>query len=638
MSAIAGVVHFHEEPIADDTVAAVMSALPSLRADDVRVWRGAPNAFLGCAALWATPESVGETMPLFDAERGLAIVADAIVDNRAELFEALQVPRERRASMPDGELILTAYAAWGVDTPSRLVGDFAFVVWDLRKRMLFGARDFSGTRTLYYSGDGRRFAFATTMRPLLALPCVGDRLNDGWIAEFLTIPVTADAVTGGETVYRDIRQIPPSHAIVATANGAALLNYRALSGVEPLRLPSDEAYEEAFRDVFRRAVSDRLRSRKPVGAQLSGGLDSGSVAAFAARELASSGRPLHTFSYVPVEGFESWLPRRQLPNERRQIESVVSFVGNIAPTFSDFADKDPLSVVDDWLETLEMPYKCFENSYWLQGVYEAAERQGVGTLLNGQRGNWTVSWGPAFDYLAELAKRLRWLQFYREWTAFSANYGASRRWVLSVVRRKAFPSGASEPLPLLIAPSFAARTGVLERVSESGVELRNRAQNHYDVRRHQFERTFYWGLNGTIGTKMSLKHGLWERDPTNDLRVVRFCLSVPEDQYVRGGYGRSLIRRATAGLLPDDVRLNQRTRGVQGADGVFRMTPAWSEFVAEADAALRDPDVAPFVNIGLLREALDRIRAEARPRYAYDTDFRLVMRFVIFRRFMKRRG
>ena len=82
---------------------------------------------------------------------------------------------------------------------------------------------------------------------------------------------------------------------------------------------------------------------------------------------------------------------------------------------------------------------------------------------------------------------------------------------------------------------------------------------------------------------------MWKRDPTNDLRVIRFCLSVPEDQYVQNGMNRALIRRSTKGYLPDKERLNQRVRGVQGADCVYRMTPHWNKFIDELDKMSNDP-------------------------------------------------
>ena len=84
-----------------------------------------------------------------------------------------------------------------------------------------------------------------------------------------------------------------------------------------------------------------------------------------------------------------------------------------------------------------------------------------------------------------------------------------------------------------------------------------------------------------LHAKLSLRYSLWKRDPTNDLRVVRFCFSVPEEQYVQNGLDRALIRRATENVLPDEVRLNQQIRGIQGADWVHRMIPYWNTFIDE---------------------------------------------------------
>ena len=108
------------------------------------------NVFFGCHAQWITPESIGEPFPYYDYERQLTITADAIIDNREELFERLQIDSDKRKTMPDSQLILLAYYKWGEDSPKYLVGDFAFMIWDEREKKLFGARDFSGSRTLYY--------------------------------------------------------------------------------------------------------------------------------------------------------------------------------------------------------------------------------------------------------------------------------------------------------------------------------------------------------------------------------------------------------------------------------------------------------------------------------------------------------
>ena len=103
-------------------------------------------------------------------------------------------------------------------------------------------------------------------------------------------------------------------------------------------------------------------------------------------------------------------------------------------------------------------------------------------------------------------------------------------------------------------------------------------------RRKQFDQLFFWNLNGINGTNLSLKYSLWDRDPTNDLRVAKFCMSLPDHQFVQQGYDRSLVRRATKGYLPEEIRLNQKTRGVQGADAIPRMQDQWKDMIEELES------------------------------------------------------
>jgi len=647
MSAITGIYYVSDSQALHAQGNSLMMSLWKYPADAAQTWcRG--NVFLGCHAQWITPESVGEKLPLYDAERKLAITADAIIDNRKQLFDLLQVEQGMRATMTDSALILLAYDKWKEDAPKYLVGDFAFMIWDERRNRLFGARDFSGCRTLYFHHSAQRFAFCTTIEPLFSLPGVEQKLNEQWTAEFLAIMATTDAVDPASTVYRNIGQLPPSHRVIVADGKMTLSRYCSISAGETLRLKSNEEYEEAFHEVFQNAVKARIRTYRKVGAQLSGGLDSGSVASFAARMLHEEQKQLHTFSYVPLAGFADWTPKGRIADERAYIQSTLDYTdhitGNITSTFLDFPQSSPYSEVDDMLDLMEMPYKYYENSFWLKGIYAEAHKQGMGVILNGQRGNWTVSWGPALEYQAGLLKRMKWLDFYRETRQYSRNIGVSQARVWKFAGRKAFPGishlfqRADNPVyPMLINANFAKRMNVFAKLAEHGFNQPNFATySAYEARKQQFNELNIWSLTGTAGTRMSLRYGLWERDPTNDLNVIRFCLSLPERQCVQKGVDRSLIRRATAHYLPDNVRLNQRTRGVQGADGVFRMSDQWDDFIEESRKLLVDPTIAPFLNVAQLKAALAKISAESKAEYIYDFDFRILMRAIIFNRFMKR--
>ena len=112
---------------------------------------------------------MGEQLPFYDYEMQCAITSDAIIDNRKELFERLQIESTYQKYITDSELILRAYYKWKEDAPKFLVGDFAFMIWDQKQQRLFGARDFSGSRTLYYHKSHEKFAFCTIIEPLLTL-------------------------------------------------------------------------------------------------------------------------------------------------------------------------------------------------------------------------------------------------------------------------------------------------------------------------------------------------------------------------------------------------------------------------------------------------------------------------------------
>jgi asparagine synthase (glutamine-hydrolysing) len=641
MSAIAGIFNTNKEPVSREHGQVMMNTLQKFPADEVKVWQTG-NIFLGCHAQWITPESSWEELPYYDYDSQLAITADAIIDNRVELFEKLQVDRKKRKTMPDSQLILLAYCKWGEDSPKQLIGDFAFMIWDGKKQKLFGARDFSGARTLYYYTDDHRIIFCTVMQPLLNLPDVKKQLNEQWLADFLAIPDMFDTVDPSSTVYKDIMQIPPSHTISVTDGKVKLSRYLHLTGENKLLLKSDEEYEEAFKEVFGNAINDYMRTDYKVGSRLSGGLDSGSVVGFAARSLKKQGRPLHTFSYVPIDGFEDWTPKSRIANERPNIQSTVDYVGNIKQNYLSFPDKSPLSEVDEWLDVLETPYKFFENSHWISGIYKEASRQGVRIMLNGARGNYTISWGNALDYYTKLFKNLRWINLNKEVNAFIHVKGTGRKRVLSILGKKVFPAIASKfesgpqfSVPMLINPEFAKKTNVFERIRSYGIdETGSTLPNTFEARRNQFEKLFY-RANGAIDTKYSLKHSIWNRDPTNDLRVVRFCLSVPDSQYIQNGVDRSLIRRATKNILPDDVRLNHLYKGIQGADGIQRMLPDWSMLMDDFRKLTVDPLISKYLNKNVLESAFEKVNNNPSPELIYDMEFKLLMRGFILHRFLK---
>ncbi|PHD75776.1 asparagine synthetase B [Bacillus sp. AFS043905] len=643
MSAITGIYHLNEEPVNLQQCRILMSGLQKYPADSIQIWHS-DKFFLGCHAQWITPESVDEQLPFYDFERRCTITADAIIDNREELFQMLQVKPMHQKGMTDSELILLSYYKWDEDAPKFLVGDFTFVIWDEKRQKMFGARDFSGSRTLYYHHSHQKFAFCTTIDPLLSLPFIEKKLNEQWLSEYLAISGMIDAVDSTITPYKNIYQIPPSHSMTIEKNKLTLKRYSYLTQGKRLKLNSNEEYIEAFQSVFQEAVTSRLRTHRKVGAQLSGGLDSGAVVGFAVKKLQSENNKLYTYSYIPPEDFKDFTPKYLLADERPFIKSTVNHVGGITDHYCDFKGKDSYSEIEDFLDIMEMPYKFFENSFWLRGMFEKANEEDIGVLLNGDRGNFSISWGFPLEYYSLLLKRLKWVRLYQELDQYRRNVGGSRLRKVKTIARigfpiidRVFPEGVPYKIPSLINPGFAAKTGVYEKFKEHGIDQTGWYSNSdiFNERKKHFEDVFQWNAGSTLSTKLSLRYKLWKRDPTNDIRVIRFCLSLPENQYVQNGVDRALVRNATENYLPDKVRLNQRYRGVQGADWVHRMLPKWGGFIEEIEQLSTDKKALEFLDGQALKKALVKIKEGARPEFATDPEYKFLMRSLIVYRFLK---
>lgn len=643
MSAIAGILQMNMDPIDIKHCKNLMKDLEQYPFDDIQVWYK-ENLFLGCLAQWITPESMGERVPFYDYERKLVITADAIIDNREELCERLQVKKERRVSITDSQLILLSYEKWGENVPKYLVGDFAFMIWDERERKLFGARDFSGGRTLYFFRNHNQFAFCTTISPLLTLPDVKKQINEKWLAEFLAVSAVVDTVDTSTTPYKSIAQLPPAHCITVSKDNMKIKRYCNLMSGENLKLNSDNEYVEAFQDIFDKAVKSRMRTNKRIGAHLSGGLDSGAVVSFAAKNLKNSDRQLHTFSYIPQKDFVDYTPKFLMPDERPLIKTTVNHIGGLVNHYLDFDGRDSFSEINDNLRILEMPYKYFENSFWMKGIFEKCNEEGIGILLNGGRGNLSISWGSALDYYSLLLKRFQWFQLLKELNLYSRNVGGARyrrlpRIIYNALPNavKTFSKGIHYTFPSIINPDFAERTKVFESLSNYGVDKTGwlSSSNAYEQRKRHFEDVFHWNATNNFDVKFSLKYSIWNRDPTNDIRVIRFCLSIPENQYVQNGLDRALVRRATEKYLPDKVRLNYRVRGVQGSDWVHRMSRNWDNFSEELLHLSKDKKALEFLNIKTINNALPRILEGPRPERATNPDYRAMMRSLIVYRFIK---
>ena len=296
MSGIVGIYNLDGRPVEQTDLQRMLDSIAHRGPDGSGVWTDGPVG-LGHRMLWTTPESLHEKLPLTNKSGDLVITADARIDNRDELIPTLNLNGRPRETIPDSEIILAAYEKWGEKCPEKLLGDFSFAIWDKRRQRIYCARDPLGIKPFYYYIDSRTFLFGSELRPLFEDPTIKQKPNEGMIAEYLAVAITDNE----ETLYQDIFRLPPAHFMLIRHGEFRKERYWDIDPAKEVRYRTDKEYAEHFLEIFKEAVRCRLRSHRPVGAELSGGVDSSSIVGVARsiyREESLADLGFETFSLV----------------------------------------------------------------------------------------------------------------------------------------------------------------------------------------------------------------------------------------------------------------------------------------------------------------------------------------------------
>ncbi len=551
MSGIAGIFFRDGRSIGNQAVEQMLQAMIYRGPDGSNTWSDG-SVGLGHLMLWTTPESIQEELPATEETGRYVVTADARIDNREELIDALGIREKASTEIGDGEIIVHAYRRWGDRSPSKLVGDFAYCVWDRAQRELFCCRDPFGVRPLYYHSTRGAFAFSSEIRPLLGLEWVLRRLNELMVADYL-IGMPDDQTI---TFYREVMRLPPGHTLLVTRQGERMRRYWSLDPAFELTMGSDKEYSEAFRDLFVEAVRCRLRSPHPVATTLSGGLDSSSVTCVARDLLArASSGPLRTLSLIFDHVHEC--------DEREYIDAVLA-QGPVTPMYFQADTAVALPYFD-----MDAPYLHDDpfdapNSFAISAMTRLHE-SGIRVVLDGFDGDNTVSHGYA--YLAELAHKGKVMTLAREALALSSK---ERRPLADLLWRKGIrpltPRGIrrlwrrftgygdrSWPKGALISRDFAKRMGLDERYrSFNAFYLRP----VHDAREDHCRSLIWGGLTQTLETnnKIAARVCIEPRHPFFDRRLAEFCVALPHRQKIDNGWTRVIMRRGMEGLLPAKIQ------------------------------------------------------------------------------------
>lgn len=542
MSAISGIINFNEAPVDTELLAQLGDKLQSYGPDggfDVR----RNSTGIVYRAFHTNLESRQERQPLVN-DVGCILAWDGRLDNREELIALLR--DELRTDYSDSSIVMAAYQKLGLAFPQRIIGDFAFSLWDPRSRTLFLARDPVGARLLFYYVDANRIIWASRLEPLLEFRDIELEVNDEYIAGYL-------AMHPGEslTPYKNIHAVPPAHLVIVRDGKVVCRRFWGLDPEKEIRYRTDREYEEHFVHLFSEAVRTRLRADGPIWADLSGGLDSSSVVCVA-NDLIKRGSvqamSLETVSAVFDESSKS--------DERKFISIVEQKRGQPGHHF--FESEYPLLSASAFEGFRPIP-----NPLELWGEYHKAVRakmreQGARVLLTGIGGDelLTASPDPAPE-LADLLVQGKLRDLHRRSQVWSL--ALKKPYLDVLLSHSVIPALPRRVQSLHKRRQRAKRFSLLQPQFVQDFDLYTRLLGPKDVfgcrlPSSRGQASAYLSVRNVICSGHLLTWGpVAITYPFTHRPLLEFLQAIPPTQWVRPGQGRSLLRRALQTYLPAEI-------------------------------------------------------------------------------------
>jgi len=532
-----GIYYRDGAPVRDELLAQIEDLLVPYAPDGVSVLRGNSCALL--YGSFATGRDVDPQQPYRLRTRDW-MMWDGRLDNRNDLCRADQ---NLTPHSTDLEIVACSCERLGTEVFSQLVGDWAISIFSEDREEVLLARDFIGTRPLFYSVDDNHVAWSTVLEPLLLIEGGMPKFSEAYIAGWLSSFPQA-----GLTPYERIRSVPAASLVRIQCGGTSVRRYWDFDSAETIRYPKDHDYEEHFRSTFREAVRRRILSTKPVLAELSGGLDSSSIVCTADSVLASEERlapRIDTVTYFD-NAEPNWdeLPYAQTVEEKR---GRTGFHIDVGPESFEprTGFNSPFRVV---------PTSPYVRSTAADSFSRVLSERGYRAVLSGLGGDEMMGGVPTpMPELADLLTRLDLTAFFRQSFAWALAKRKPLLAIWSTLLDQFVPHGRS----------FSHRSG--PRLTWLHKAFVARTENHLHRQTRRMKLTgprpsFQANLLAVESCRAQLSSMALESDPPYEWRypfldrdLVSFCLAVPREQMVRPRERRSLMRRSLAGVVPREI-------------------------------------------------------------------------------------
>ncbi len=567
MCGICGVLRLNGEDQVAEPILWRMSAAQAHRGPDDEGCHVEPGVGLGFCRLAILDLSPAGHQPMTNEDGTVWLIFNGEIYNFQEIIPALEQAGHRFRSRSDSEVIIHAYEEWGVACLQRFNGMFAFAIWDRRTRTVFIARDRLGVKPFYYWSDGDTFVFGSELKSLLAYPGMPHLIDPFALQCYLTY----EYIAGPASIFAGIRKMPAGHYLHFALDGSA--RGRQTDAWQPIqywnvcyqpesRSRPPEDYAQELRSLLRAAVRRRMISDVPLGAFLSGGIDSSVIVALMSE---ASEERIKTFSIGFAEQSFNELDYASIVARHFDTDHHVEILRPDA--------QELLLTVADYLD------EPFADASALPTYLVARmAREHVTVVLSGDGGDELFAgydWYRAQRFAGQTLDRLP-CALRRRMCACAARIPPTRHkkgW-RNILRR--LLEGMSLPAEmqhvrwqifsrqadleeLLVEPGIAARASdsdpeIIRLLAESGSRHPLDQQQYADIKRYLAD-DILWKVD-----RMSMAVSLEARGPFLDYTLVEFAAKLPPALRLNGAAGKYLLTNAMRGIVPDEI-LHRRKLG-----------------------------------------------------------------------------
>jgi asparagine synthase (glutamine-hydrolysing) len=487
----------------------------------------------------------GGIQPMFTHDRNIVTVYNGEIYNYRELRADLEAHGHRFRTASDTETILYAYRQYGDACVERFRGMFVIAIYDRPRRRLLLIRDRVGIKPLYYSWDGARLAFASEIKPILAARGCKPTVHTDALDFYLSVGY----VPGEDTLFEGIRRLLPGHTLVYEDGQVTTRQYWDLRAAEPYRGTFEHAMEE-FRELATESVRLRLISDVPLGAFLSGGLDSSTIVALMSEQMQE---PVKTFSVGYTNQPES--------SELEYARLVARRFGTDHHEYI-LEPMDFLESVDHLLRFAEEPIVESAAIALLQLSRLAKEH--VTVILSGEGGDEILAGYPLHRIMPRVDRLHRALRLVprpaRRWLGdrFRSHEKATKYWDWAGEPLAARYQSISQDVTLGVKRRMYAGRELLDGHERTAAYFRGLFEHL--PRATPLHRMAYTDIKSWLpddlllkADKMTMAASLELRVPFLDHKVVEFATNLPDDFRRRGRDGKYLLKKLMESRLPPDI-------------------------------------------------------------------------------------